>query len=236
MALIDLEIIYEDNHLIAINKPNGLLVHTDNTGDTSLEEILREYLREKYQKPGNVFLQSCHRLDRPVSGALIFAKTSKGKERMRQLLTDRKVDKTYLALVTKCPDPFEGDLQNWMYKDRKRNIVEIVKGERVGAVKARTIYKTLGKIDRFYLVRLNPITGKSHQLRVHMSFIGSPIFGDVKYGGLSMHDPNAFMLHSRKMEFIHPIQKVPIVLKAELPNLIWWKKYKDEITSLEEQE
>ncbi len=236
MALIDLEIIYEDNHLIAINKPNGLLVHTDNTGDTSLEEILREYLREKYQKPGNVFLQSCHRLDRPVSGALIFAKTSKGKERMRQLLTDRKVDKTYLALVTKCPDPFEGDLQNWMYKDRNRNIVEIVKGERVGAVKARTIYKTLGKIDRFYLVRLNPITGKSHQLRVHMSFIGSPIFGDVKYGGLSMHDPNAFMLHSRKMEFIHPIQKVPIVLKAELPNLIWWKKYKDEITSLEEQE
>jgi len=236
MAKIDLEIIYEDNHLIAINKPNGLLVHTDNTGDTSLEDILREYLREKYQKPGNVFLQSCHRLDRPVSGALIFAKTSKGKERMRQLFTDRKVDKTYFALVTRCPDPFEGDLQNWMYKDRNKNIVEIVKGERVGTVKARTVYKTLGKIDRFYLVRLNPITGKSHQLRVHMSFIGSPIFGDVKYGGLSMHDPNAFLLHCRKMEFIHPIQKVPIVLKAELPNLIWWKKYKDEITAIEEQE
>ena len=236
MAMIDLEIIYEDNHLIAINKPNGLLVHTDNTGDTSLEEILREYLREKYQKPGNVFLQSCHRLDRPVSGALIFAKTSKGKERMRQLFTARKVEKTYLALVTKCPDPFKGDLQNWLYKDRNKNIVEIVKGERAGAVKARTIYKTLGKIDRFYLVRLNPVTGKSHQLRVHMSFIGSPIFGDVKYGGLSMHDPNALMLHCRKMEFIHPIQKVPIVLKAELPNLIWWSKYKDEITEFEGHE
>jgi len=236
MALIDLEIIYEDNHLIAINKPNGLLVHTDDTGDTSLEEILREYVREKYKKPGNVFLQSCHRLDRPVSGALIFAKTSKGKERMRQLFTERKVAKTYLALVNRCPDPFEGDLQNWMYKDRNKNIVEVVKGERVGAVKARTIYKTLGKIDRFFLVRLNPITGKSHQLRVHMSFIGSPIFGDVKYGGLSMHDPNAFLLHCRQMEFIHPIQQVPIVLKAELPNVIWWNKYKNEITALEQQD
>jgi len=236
MAMTDLEIIYEDNHLIAINKPNGLLVHTDNTGDTSLEEILREYLREKYHKPGNVFLQSCHRLDRPVSGALIFAKTSKGKERMRQLFTDRKVDKTYLALVTRLPDPYEGDLQNWMFKDRNKNIVEIVKGERLGAVKARTVYKTLGQVGKFYLVRLHPITGKSHQLRVHMSFIGSPIFGDVKYGGLSMHDPNAFLLHCRQMEFIHPIQKVPIVLRAELPNLVWWRKYKDEIAALENAE
>ena len=236
MAMTDLEIIYEDNHLIAINKPNGLLVHTDDTGDTSLEEILREYLREKYHKPGNVFLQSCHRLDRPVSGALIFAKTSKGKDRMRQLFTERKVDKTYLALVTRLPDPYEGDLQNWMFKDRNKNIVEIVKGERLGAVKARTVFKTLGQVGKFYLVRLHPITGKSHQLRVHMSFIGSPIFGDVKYGGLSMHDPNAFLLHCRQMEFIHPIQKVPIVLRAELPNLVWWRKYKDEIAALENTE
>jgi 23S rRNA pseudouridine1911/1915/1917 synthase len=236
MAMTDLEIIYEDNHLIAINKPNGLLVHTDDTGDTSLEEILREYLREKYHKPGNVFLQSCHRLDRPVSGALIFAKTSKGKERMRQLFTERKVDKTYLALVTRLPDPYEGDLQNWMFKDRNKNIVEVVKGERLGAVKARTVFKTLGQVGKFYLVRLHPITGKSHQLRVHMSFIGSPIFGDVKYGGPSMHDPNAFLLHCRQMEFIHPIQKVPIVLRAELPNLVWWRKYKDEIAALENAE
>lgn len=110
--MIDLEIIYEDNHLIAINKPNGLLVHADETGDTSLEQILKEYIKDKYQKPGNVFLQSCHRLDRPVSGALIFAKTSKGKDRMRQLFSDRKVDKTYLALVSGCPDPYEGDLEN----------------------------------------------------------------------------------------------------------------------------
>jgi 23S rRNA pseudouridine1911/1915/1917 synthase len=155
---------------------------------------------------------------------------------MRQLFTDRQMDKTYLAFVTKLPDPYEADLTNWMYKDRNKNLVEIVKGERVGAVKARTTYKTLGKIDRFYLIRLHPITGKSHQLRVHMAFIGSPIFGDVKYGGQSMNDPNAFMLHCRQMEFIHPIQKVPVVLKADFPNLPLWRKHREEILGLEEQE
>lgn len=234
--MIDLEIIYEDNHLIAINKPNGILVHADQTGDYSLEEILKEYLREKYHKPGNVFLQSVHRLDRPVSGALIFAKTSKGKDRMRQLFTERKVDKTYLALVSSCPDPYEADLENWMLKNREKNIVEIVKGEKQGAVKARTRYKTLGKTGKYYLVRLHPITGKSHQLRVHMKFIGSPICGDVKYGGPSIHDPNALLLHCRQMEFIHPIHKVPVVIRAELPKLPLWQRHLEEIHGLEEQD
>ncbi len=234
--MIDLEIIYEDNHLIAINKPNGLLVHTDDTGDTSLEELMKEYLKEKYQKPGNVFLQSCHRLDRPVSGALIFAKTSKGKERMSKLFSGREIAKTYLALVDKCPDPYEADLENWMLKDRNKNIVEVVKGDKSGAVKARTQYKTLGKVGKFFLVRLNPITGKSHQLRVHMRFIGSPIVGDVKYGGSSINDPNAFLLHCRKMEFIHPIQKIPVILQAPLPDLPLWQRHKDEIIALEGQE
>lgn len=234
--MTDLEIIYEDNHLIAINKPNGLLVHADDTGDTSLEQVLKEYLKEKYNKPGQVFLQSCHRLDRPVSGALIFAKTSKGKERMRQLFTDRKVDKTYLALVANCPDPYEADLENWMLKNREKNIVEIVKGERSGAVRARTKYKTLGRVGKYFLVRLHPITGKSHQLRLHMSFIGSPIMGDIKYGGQSIQDPKALLLHCRQMEFMHPVQKVPVLLRAELPDLHWWSRYKEEIEALEQQE
>lgn len=236
MTMLALEIIYEDNHLIVINKPNGTLVHADDTGDTSLEDMLKEYLREKYQKPGNVFLQSCHRLDRPVSGALIFAKTSKGKDRMRQLFTDRKVDKTYLALVSRCPDPYEGELENWMFKDRTKNIVEVVKGPRDGAVKAKTRYKTLGQAGKYFLVRLHPITGKSHQLRVHMRLIGSPIVGDVKYGGQGINDPNAFMLHCRKMEFIHPVQQVPIVLMAGLPDHSIWNKHKNEIELLESTE
>jgi len=233
--MMDLEIIYEDNHLIAINKPNGILVHADDTKDPSLEDILKEYIKEKYQKPGNVFLQSCHRLDRPVSGALIFAKTSKGKDRMRQLFTDRKVDKTYLALVTKCPDPFEADLVNWMFKDRDKNIVEIIKGERPGAVRARTIYKTLGQVGKYFLVQLHPVTGKSHQLRLHMSFIGSPIVGDVKYGGITIHDPKVLMLHCRQMEFIHPIQQIPVVLKATLPKYPLWNRHGEDIEILEKQ-
>ena len=234
--MMDLEIIYEDNHLIAINKPNGILVHADDTGDSNLEEILKEYIKEKYQKPGNVFLQSCHRLDRPVSGALIFAKTSKGKDRMRELFTERKVHKTYLALVDQMPDPFEADLENWLFKDREKNTVEVIKGQRAGAVRARTIYKTLGQVGKYFLVQLHPITGKSHQLRVHMCFIGSPILGDVKYGGRSIHDPSALLLHCRQMEFIHPVQQVPVVMRAELPKLNWWNRYKDEIEALEARE
>ena len=136
--MIDLEIIYEDNHLLVVNKPNGVLVHADDTGDRSLEEVLKEYIKDRYNKPGAVYLAACHRLDRPVSGALIFAKTSKALERMRKIFSDRKVAKTYLALTTQCPDPAEADLENWMYKDRVRNIVEVVKGERQGAVRART--------------------------------------------------------------------------------------------------
>lgn len=229
----DLEIIYEDNHLIAINKPNGLLVHADETGDKSLEEILKDYIKEKYQKPGNVYLAACHRLDRPVSGVLIFAKTSKGKDRMREVFTEKKIQKTYLALVNRCPDPYEAELENWMLKDRSKNVVEVVKGEKAGAVKARTIYKTLGKVGKFFLVRLHPITGKSHQLRVHMRFIQSPIVGDVKYGGPGINDPNALLLHCRQMEFTHPIQKIPIVLKAKLPKHPLWDRHRTEIMALE---
>jgi 23S rRNA pseudouridine1911/1915/1917 synthase len=155
---------------------------------------------------------------------------------MRQLFTDRKVDKTYLALVEHCPDPYEADLENWMLKDNQKNIVEVVKGERPGAVKARTQYKTLGKVGKYFLVRLHPITGKSHQLRLHMSFIGSPILGDVKYGGKSIQDPKVLLLHCRQMEFIHPIQQVPVVLKADLPKTGWWNRYREEIEALELQE
>jgi 23S rRNA pseudouridine1911/1915/1917 synthase len=234
--MIDLEIIYEDNHLIVINKPNGVLVHTDETGDRSLEDILKEYIKVRYNKPGEVYLAACHRLDRPVSGALIFAKTSKGLERMRKLFSDRLVRKTYLALSTQCPDPMEADLENWLYKDRVRNIVEVVKGKRDGAVQARTIYKTLGQVGRYWLVRLHPITGKSHQLRVHLKLVGAPIVGDVKYGGISINDPNALMLHCRQMEFVHPVQQVPVVLRAELPDRAIWRQYHDLISALDEQE
>lgn len=233
---MDLEIIYEDNHLIAINKPNGYLVHGDHTGDRSLEEILKEFIKEKYSKPGEVYLQPCHRLDRPVSGALIFAKTSKGRERMRQLFTDQQVTKTYYALSYSSPAMMEGKLENWLFKDKVKNTVSIVKGKREGAVKAITEYRTLGQIGKYWLVRLNPLTGKSHQLRVHMQLLGSPIIGDLKYGGGSVHDPSMIGLHCRQMEFVHPVQKIPLVIRAEPPRQQIWKLFLELIREAEEQD
>ncbi len=229
----NLEYIYEDNHLIVINKPNGYLVHSDKTGDKSLEDMVMEHVRIKYQKPGNVFLHSCHRLDRPVSGVLIFAKTSKGRDRMRQVFTDQKVDKTYLALVSKCPDPYTGDLSSWLLKDKSKNIVEIVNGAKPGAVKARTKYRTLGQVGNYYLVELQPITGKSHQLRAHMRLIGSSIAGDIKYKGVNIKDPSSIMLHCRKIAFTHPIKQEPIVLTADLPDNPLWRRYQKEIFEME---
>ena len=228
----NLEYIYEDNHLIVINKPNGYLVHTDKTGDESLEQMVMEHVRVKYQKPGNVFLHSCHRLDRPVSGVLIFAKTSKGRDRMRQVFTEKKVDKTYLALVAKYPDPSEGDLTSWLLKDKSKNIVEVVKGGKPGAVQARTKYKTLGQVGNYFLVELTPITGKSHQLRAHMRLINSPIAGDVKYKGVNIQDPSSIMLHCRKIEFMHPIKKEPVVLTADLPSNKLWSSLRKEIFNI----
>ncbi len=224
-----LEYIYEDNHLIVINKPNGFLVHSDITGDTSLEQIVMEYVRVKYQKPGNVFLHSCHRLDRPVSGVLIFAKTSKGRERMRQVFAENKVQKSYLALVTKCPDPYEGDLTGWLLKNKSKNTVDVVSEAKPGAVQARTKYKTLGQVGPYFLLELNPITGKSHQLRAHMRWIGCPIVGDVKYKGVNIQDASSIMLHCRKMEFLHPIKNEPVVLTADLPPNTLWSRYRKEI-------
>ncbi len=229
----NLEYIYEDNHLIVINKPNGFLVHSDKTGDTSLEEMVMEHVRVKYQKPGNVFLHSCHRLDRPVSGVLIFAKTSKGRDRMRQVFSDHTVEKTYFALVSKCPEPYEGDLTSWLLKNKSKNIVEVLHDAKPGAVKARTKYKTLGKVGPYFLVALHPITGKSHQLRAHMRMIGSPIAGDVKYKGVNIQDASSILLHCRKIEFEHPIKKERVLLTADLPANTVWDRYRKEIFAIE---
>lgn len=231
-----LEIIFEDNHLISINKPNGYLVHGDHTGDRTLEEIVKEYIKEHYNKPGEVYLQPCHRLDRPVSGALIFAKTSKGRDRMRQLFTDQGVKKTYYALTTQAPQQLEGKLTNWLLKDKVKNVVTVIKGKRENAVQAITEYKTIGQVGKYCLIRLHPLTGKSHQLRVHMQLIGSPIVGDLKYGGETIRNPSMILLHCREMEFVHPVQKIPILIKADPPEHQIWDLFRDLIIESEFQD
>jgi 23S rRNA pseudouridine1911/1915/1917 synthase len=157
------------------------------------------------------------------------AKTSKGRDRMRQVFEEQKAKKTYLALVSKCPDPYEGDLTSWLLKNKSKNIVEVVNEGKPGAVKARTKYRTLGKVGPYFLVELNPVTGKSHQLRAHMRWIGCPITGDVKYKGVNIQDATTIMLHCYKMEFMHPIRKEPVALTADLPKNTLWDRYRKEI-------
>lgn len=217
-----LDVLYEDNHLIIINKPNGLLVHGDETGDEVLEDMVKDYLRVKYKKPGNVFAHACHRLDRPVSGVLIFARTSKGAERMAKLFQAREIKKTYWALSHLYPKEESGTIKQYILKDRRRNVSSGKKKPVPGAKEAITEYKLLGRGEPFYLFELYPKTGRAHQIRVMMRSIGSPILGDLKYHGEQIKNKRAILLHCRKMEFMHPIKKIPISITAPLPNVQAW--------------
>lgn len=219
---MELEILYEDNHIIAVNKPNGILVHEDRTGDTSMEDFVREYIREKYAKPGNVYTQSVHRLDRPVSGALILAKTGKGKERMAGLFKERLVKKTYWALSHAYPVNEEGTIRQYLTKNRVKNIVSASDNPSEGAKLAHTSYRLVGRGEPFYLFELHPVTGRPHQIRVMMKTIESPILGDLKYGGQKIRNPRAILLHCRSIQFEHPVKHIPVSITAKLPNVQAW--------------
>lgn len=216
------EILYEDNHLVVVNKPFGILTHGDKTGDPSMEDHVKQYIKEKYQKPGNVFSRSVHRLDRPVSGAMIFARTSKAHERMAKAFRERNVRKSYWALVPNMPEPMDGRVEHYLRKNAAKNYVEWSPKPMQGAKLAQTDYKVLRKAGQNWLVELNPITGRSHQLRVMLRSMNSPIVGDVKYQGRKSSNPRAIMLHARKLEFVHPVKKEPITIIADPPYLMEW--------------
>ena len=216
----DLKVIYEDNHLIAVNKPARILVHGDETGDITLAELVKQYIKMRYKKPGDVFLGVVHRLDRPVSGAIIFARTSKGLTRMQKLFADRKVDKTYWAISKERPNPLQAELKNYLKKDTTKNMSKIFDkpSRRNPDVKlAELKYNLLGEVGGNYLIEVNPITGRPHQIRVQLSNIGCIIVGDVKYGYPRMQWKGDINLHCRSMSFIHPVKKEPITIKAEPP-------------------
>ena len=219
---MELELLYEDNHIIAVNKPNGVLVHEDRTGDPSMEDFVKEYLKVKYAKPGNVYTQSVHRLDRPVSGVLILAKTSKGKERMAALFKERKVKKTYWALSHAYPHEESGTIRQYLTKNRQRNIVSASDHPSEEAKYAETSFRLIGRGEPFYFFELHPVTGRPHQIRVMMKTIGSPILGDLKYGGEKINNPRAILLHCRQIEFEHPVKHVPVTITADLPNVQAW--------------
>jgi 23S rRNA pseudouridine1911/1915/1917 synthase len=223
--ITDKDIIYEDNHLIAVNKRAGDIVQVDETGDESLDEKVKKYIAKKYNKPNGAFLGVVHRLDRPVSGLIMFAKTSKGLDRMNNLFKRREIQKTYYAVVRKRPEPTEGKLVHWLLKNPQKNVTKAYDQEVPGSQRSELSYKLVGEIEGYYLLEVNPITGRPHQIRVQLSTLGCPIVGDNKYGYPRGSLKNSISLHARRLKFIHPIKLEPVEIVAELPKDGFWEKF-----------
>ncbi|MDA9182282.1 MAG: RluA family pseudouridine synthase [Saprospiraceae bacterium] len=219
---LSLNVLFEDNHIIAVEKTAGMLVHGDETGDRTLQDHVKTYIKKKYNKPGDVFLGVIHRLDRPVSGVTVFARTSKALTRMNALIKDREITKEYLALVSKRPLEIKGLLTHYIVKDTKKNFSHIYDKMKNGAKKALLRYEMVGQISGYVLMRINLETGRPHQIRVQMKRIGCHIIGDVKYGYEFGNVDKSICLHCSKMSFIHPIKKDRITIKLKPPKNDFW--------------
>ena len=219
-----LSVLYEDNHLIAINKQSGDLVQGDATGDEPLSEKVKAYIKEKYNKPGEVFLGVVHRLDRPVSGVVVFARTSKALERMNALFRERETQKVYWAIVNSKPTEPDGTLVHWLIKNEQTNKVSYFDRPTPEALQAELSYRVLKEKGGLFLLEVLPITGRSHQIRVQLSVIGCPILGDVKYG--SQKELGKYIcLHAARLMFKHPVKKVDIEIKAPTPASEFWNQF-----------
>tara|TARA_B110000967_G_C18819331_1_gene527802 strand:- start:386 stop:1057 length:672 start_codon:yes stop_codon:yes gene_type:complete len=217
-----LEVLYEDNHIIVVNKKAGDLVQGDKTGDKPLGDFVKSYLREKYNKPGNIFCGVIHRLDRPVSGVVIFAKTSKALARMNLMFREKTIQKTYWAIVEKPPLNSEDRLEHYLIKNQQKNKSRAFLKPFDGALKSVLDYVVLKKLDRYTLLKVKPITGRHHQIRVQLSTIGSIIKGDLKYGAKRSNKDASISLHAREIQFIHPIKNEPICISAPPPKDALW--------------
>jgi 23S rRNA pseudouridine1911/1915/1917 synthase len=224
-------ILYEDNHLLVVNKSSGILVQGDATGDTPLVELCKEYIKEKYNKPGAVFLGVVHRLDRPVSGVVVLAKTSKALERMNALFREKETVKTYWAIVGNKPVKPEDTLVHWLAKDEKKNKTTVFKKETQGALRSELRYRLIGGDGNNWLLQVNPITGRSHQIRAQLASMHCVIKGDVKYGDEEPNRDGSICLHALRLEFVHPVQKQKVVFSAP-PSGETWQKFLKFDTSL----
>ena len=220
-------IVFEDNHLLVVNKAAGVLVQGDETGDVPLVDLCKEYVKQKYGKPGAVFLGLVHRIDRPVSGIVVLARTSKALERMTGQFRERETSKTYWAIVRRKPTHESGQLIHWLAKDEKKNKTTAFKKETVGALRSDLSYKMIESNGDEYLLEVKPVTGRPHQIRVQLASMGCPIKGDVKYGDVEPNADGSICLHARRLEFVHPVKKELMVLEANLPETIYWNAFRD---------
>jgi len=218
----NIEILFEDNHIIVINKKTGDLVQGDKTGDAPLSDILKEYIKRKYNKPGNVYLGVVHRLDRPTTGIVIFAKTSKALERLNKMLRDKTIDKTYWAVVKNKPSKPADTLINYLRKNPKNNKATVFNKETKDSKRAVLHYKTIKSLDNYYLLEIDLETGRHHQIRSQLANINCPIKGDLKYGFNRSNKDAGIHLHARKVNFMHPVKKEPIEIIAPTPKDPIW--------------
>lgn len=236
-----MQVLYEDNHLIAVSKTCNEIVQGDKTGDTPLCDMLKQYIKDKYNKPGEVFLGVPHRLDRPTSGVVLFARTSKALERLNAMFRQKShplnpsspqsvnssfhqsiIKKTYWAIVEHAPTPAEGTLEHWLVRNEKLNKSFIAKPNAEGAKQAVLTYRTLTRGERYTLLEINLLTGRHHQIRCQLSAIGCPIKGDLKYGARRSNPDGGICLHARRIDFIHPVRKEPVSITAPVPDDSLW--------------
>ncbi|MDR2621640.1 MAG: RluA family pseudouridine synthase [Dysgonamonadaceae bacterium] len=216
-------VLYEDNHLIAVNKTTSEIVQGDKTGDTPLSETVKQWLKDKYQKQGNVFIGVTHRLDRPVSGVTLFAKTSKALERMNEMFRQGEIKKTYWAIVANRPPEPEGELTHYLIRNEKQNKSYAYENEKPDSKKAVLTYRLIAQSERYYLLEIDLKTGRHHQIRCQLAKIGCPVKGDLKYGFNRSNPNGGISLHARKVGFIHPVSKKEIEIVAPAPEEKIWE-------------
>jgi len=221
----EITVIYEDNHLIAINKPSGWLVQGDATGDATANDWVKHYIKIRYNKPGDVFLGTIHRLDRPVSGVTLFARTSKALERMNKQFQLRQVQKTYLAVVNQRPEKFQDKLVHFLTKDSNTNTAKAYSRQKPKSKRAELDYQLKAEVGEHHLLEVKPLTGRPHQIRVQLAKEGMPIRGDRKYGSKMRNNNRSIHLHARKLEFTHPVTKESVVIDAFPPDEQIWRLF-----------
>jgi 23S rRNA pseudouridine1911/1915/1917 synthase len=222
----NLKVLFEDNHIIIVNKRSGDITQGDKTGDKPLSDVVKEYIKDKYNKASNVYLGVVHRLDRPTSGVIIFARTSKALERLNKMLRDKEIYKTYWAVVKNHPKKEKATLINFLKKNPKNNKSSVFQKEIEGSKKAILHYSVVKKLDNYTLLEIDLETGRHHQIRAQLSNIGYPIKGDLKYGFNRSNKDGSIHLHARKIEFIHPVTKEKVSVIAPTPNEVIWNACK----------